>query len=670
MRTARLTSVASYLNFSHANILCEVVKGKVKGNGYRPGEITSGTNDYCIVCVDGSWRFVDQHWGSQFLIQNEDGDPGAIIGNPSDSLTRVKSGSGNVGKTESIGYFCDDFYFLTDPEVMIYTHYACDPTRQLLVRPITEDEFWKMAYLKDAFFELEMSSLSHPKCVVEADDDARVVFEFGLSEKHDCRFAYSLLRIADDQLFSTTADDRHQLNQFVTMDRRGRGVGRKLRIELDLPADGLYKFELTGRDLARSALGDMSICDYTIRCLARNWRRHANPENDRFEWGPETDVVAQQLGLYPISPADGGVVRSDDGKVRVRLRISGGGGSGGGGGDGRTSTELLQFRQEIRSPQHPGKDFNDAVCHYKTSGGDVTFLARLLHPGRYNFRLFVEKPMPAAKKKKSTAAGGGKAASVFEAICNYLVVVEYGCANMIVYPPFDNKFNQTGDSNGIACLAPVTHRDAVIDPLDDDGCGSGSGGELSLVMRVVDGDASKMRIQLLRFVTYDVDEDDLSIYALLQRNERQLRVQVFFPKTGFYKLNIVARNEGIGKKEIVYQYLVNVERSIDVARAVPFPAANASAWRNEYEIIRPRGGLLVAGLKAHFKLRIPDVASTLVAEVKGEVAAKFAASADGLWECEVLTDHEDGGRELKIVKDGSTTLLTYQVRVSKPLFLD
>ena len=53
-------------------IPCRIVKGKVKGSGYRLGGGVEGTNDYCIVYVNNSWRFVDPHWGSQFVISAVD----------------------------------------------------------------------------------------------------------------------------------------------------------------------------------------------------------------------------------------------------------------------------------------------------------------------------------------------------------------------------------------------------------------------------------------------------------------------------------------------------------------------------------------------------------------------------------------------------------------------
>jgi len=111
-----------------AGIPCRVVKGKVKGSGYRLGGAVEGSNDYCMIYVDSSWRFVDPHWGSQFVIN-------AVDRHGDWEMIRPDSPSGGAKDSdkqeEQIGYNCDDFYFLTDPVAMVYTHLTCDPRLQV-----------------------------------------------------------------------------------------------------------------------------------------------------------------------------------------------------------------------------------------------------------------------------------------------------------------------------------------------------------------------------------------------------------------------------------------------------------------------------------------------------------------------------------------------------------
>jgi len=106
-----------------------VLKGKVKGSGYRLGGTVDGTNDYCMIYVANSWRFVDPHWGSQFVIQSVDNNDWEMI--RSDSPTGGANTKDSDKQEEQIGYNCDDFYFLTDPVPLVYTHLTADPRLQV-----------------------------------------------------------------------------------------------------------------------------------------------------------------------------------------------------------------------------------------------------------------------------------------------------------------------------------------------------------------------------------------------------------------------------------------------------------------------------------------------------------------------------------------------------------
>ena len=111
-----------------------MVKGYVKGSGYRIGEPVTSTNEYCIVYVDGSWRFVDPHWGSQYVISDVDNNNDwEIISDEATSGGKAKNDETGGQQTE-LGSHCDDFYFLTDPVAMVYTHLTIDPDMQVYVQ--------------------------------------------------------------------------------------------------------------------------------------------------------------------------------------------------------------------------------------------------------------------------------------------------------------------------------------------------------------------------------------------------------------------------------------------------------------------------------------------------------------------------------------------------------
>jgi hypothetical protein len=114
---------------------------------------------------------------------------------------------------------------------------------QLLARPVTEDEFAEMAFLKDSFFELGMSYVNHPRCIVEADDNGNVVLEFGLDKTRHCQFSTELYKSVHDPTLNVISGVA--LDQFVTLEN----LGDKLRVQVALPRIGRYKFELNGKEV-------------------------------------------------------------------------------------------------------------------------------------------------------------------------------------------------------------------------------------------------------------------------------------------------------------------------------------------------------------------------------------------------------------------------------------
>ena len=115
---------------------------------------------------------------------------------------------------------------------------------QLLARPVTDEEFREMAYLKDSFFELGMSTVSHPRCLVESDNSGTVVFEFGLDEGRQCTFTTELYKSAQDPELNTI-EGGFTFDQFCTLEN----LQDKLRVTINFPRIGRYKFELDGKEV-------------------------------------------------------------------------------------------------------------------------------------------------------------------------------------------------------------------------------------------------------------------------------------------------------------------------------------------------------------------------------------------------------------------------------------
>lgn len=123
----------------------------------------------------------------------------------------------------------------------------CGTCVQLLARPVSEDEFRQMAYLKDSFFELGMTSVSHPKCLVESDKNGTVVFEFGLDPSKQCSFTTELYKSAHDPALNTVQG--FSFDQFSTLEN----LQDKLRVTISFPRIGRYKFELDGKEVTKQS---------------------------------------------------------------------------------------------------------------------------------------------------------------------------------------------------------------------------------------------------------------------------------------------------------------------------------------------------------------------------------------------------------------------------------
>ena len=99
------------------------ISGWAKGAEYRPGDaITAGpaNHSWNAVYVDGSWHLVDCHWASRYL-RSSDGES--------------SSSTGDSDGNKNYGFDYDDFYFMTVPDEMIYSHLPVDEKWQLLESP-------------------------------------------------------------------------------------------------------------------------------------------------------------------------------------------------------------------------------------------------------------------------------------------------------------------------------------------------------------------------------------------------------------------------------------------------------------------------------------------------------------------------------------------------------
>ncbi len=117
------------------------IQGFAKGYGYQVGSDFEGINHaWNAVQLEGEWYFLDCTWGA---------------GRPDEQNVFIRE--------------FEDYYFLTPPEELVYTHFPENPAQQHLDSSVSGQGFIKLAYLWPAFFKYEMRLGNHPESIIQTD---------------------------------------------------------------------------------------------------------------------------------------------------------------------------------------------------------------------------------------------------------------------------------------------------------------------------------------------------------------------------------------------------------------------------------------------------------------------------------------------------------------------
>ena len=591
----RLTTIAFCCR--EAGIPCHMVKGKVKGASYKIGNSVSGTKQYSAAFVDGAWRFVDQHWGSSFVTVDADKEWELL----------VDGGAGKTTTRETGTYQeIDDFWFLTDPEVMICTHLAEDPAWQLLARPVTTGEFETMAYLTQSYFDMNLHSHNKTKCVIFTDT-GDVTLEFGLPENAEYTFLYALYKSALDK----TRDRMNgaQLKQYVFMDVSKKQ--RKLRVHIEFPWIGKYKINLNGKVLGRNYSSE--VCAYVIHCQKPKFTCKPHPLADRDLWGAGGE--AEAIGLEPVNH-DGGLIIAEDGQAEMAFKM--------------TLAKYMQFKYTLESDDIDQQALNNYVIHYVIDG-EVYFLAKLPEFGKYVFKLF------AKDTRRHTD---------FQHVSNYLITSDMGSADQKEFPKSDTGQVGLMDDSGEVTITPVSHQRPLI--------ACKNKGEVDITMST-DRDA-EISAHLIR--DDKGNAADFSNHVFIERDGKDFTLNVTFPKVGMYLLTVFARPAGGSDDDETatsFKYVINVKQPKE--QCTPFP--RPLEWNNEFRLIEPRNANLEPDKEVHFAVIVPGATQVYLDNAKNSA---LASKGQDRWEGDVIPS--SGDAELKVYgvfEEDNKSLLEYQV---------
>ncbi|MBI90205.1 MAG: hypothetical protein CMG60_08975 [Candidatus Marinimicrobia bacterium] len=150
---SKLSVCSGYANLfnemvSSVGIKSEVVSGFAKGYGFEPGDkIGESNHAWNAIEIDKNWYLVDCTWGS-----------------------------GNIGLDKKFNRKYVDFYFLTPPEHLIYSHFPDNSRWQLIKNQMSKIDFSNLPYVKPRFFISRFDFIGAPMMEYEIENDFKIEY--------------------------------------------------------------------------------------------------------------------------------------------------------------------------------------------------------------------------------------------------------------------------------------------------------------------------------------------------------------------------------------------------------------------------------------------------------------------------------------------------------------
>ncbi|KAK3526546.1 hypothetical protein QTP70_030774 [Hemibagrus guttatus] len=237
-------------------IECREVGGHGKGVGYKLGQSYQNTKSnhmWNAVRLEDHWYLLDACWGA-----------GRVNMNAKAFIKRY-----------------NEFYFLTDPEDFISSHWPDEEEWQLLDSPIKLEEFEKGVLKTSEFYKLGLT-LIHPKqyLLITEDGEASISMKFS----HPVDFTYEI-------------SQQHNGEQKELSTSMGllTATQNSMKLQLMPPTSGTFEIILFARPGHTSGKYTW-VCSFLLECNKPKSSQN-RPENPYLYWGMTQDT--EDLGLKP-----------------------------------------------------------------------------------------------------------------------------------------------------------------------------------------------------------------------------------------------------------------------------------------------------------------------------------------------------------------------------------
>ncbi|XP_010877623.2 uncharacterized protein ky [Esox lucius] len=562
-------------------IECLEVPGHSKGIGHLRGRSLQGVKSdhlWNAVWLGRQWYLLDACWGA---------------------------GRVDMDTKTFINRF-DDFYFLTEPEDFIDSHFPDQEEWQLLATPITLEEFERRVFKTSAFYTLGLTLLQ-PKHWSVVTEDGEAVVSLGLSRS--VAFTYEITRLGVPQPdHPGGAPDSSGL---LTVSHRG------MKLKLIPPARGSYDIKLFARpDKATTPFS--WVCSFTLECQTPRASEEM-PQNPFLSWGLQAG--ARGLGVVGTSLGNGSqVMEVDAGMLELVLQ---------------TSRSLMVLCDLV----HPGLDSALSKRCLATQIETHRLTVHVLCPlrGFYRLSVFVrDYETPAVK---------------FQNAGNFLLHCRERPVSLTnLFPPGLGSSCGPGTRAADAGLSKFSHTGALV---------STTQGKVNITFhtpRDLDLHVTLSREETSPHATLSGQEPEtrqdsqqssapsLARHVFLTYTDSKVTVSASLPDMGVYRLGLYGRTSPGGDFNPLCDYIL---RNSCEQRQPPFPTTYSAWTHNRGSVLfEPRAGLLGAESWVRFRVRVPGARRVVV--VVGDTRTELKTNKSRVWEGEVFSGTGAGHTQIKL----------------------
>ncbi|XP_013383528.1 kyphoscoliosis peptidase [Lingula anatina] len=362
-----------------SGIQAKKIRGYSKGYGYIPGQSFQGKDSdhaWNAVFLENTWRLIDCTWGT-----------------------------GHVTQDKQFKFVLEDFWFLTDPEELIYSHFpleatdsSCSPNAwQLTKTPRSLHEFEGTVSPQPEFFTMGLSprKLSHQNGHLKFIND----IEIKITSPKSLSFSGQL-----NDMQSGQNNDRYCL---VHREQQKDSSVDLVVFQIIPPCPGVYLLTIHGFNTTESEQSGTSmgyrLLDYVIDCSSVENLPRAMPSS--VLWG--LLPLGTELGL---SSEIGPKVSAENGQASLEFK----------------ATKPVDVYGRLTTADD--RELPENLILKQQQGENLVFNTSLPEIGNFKFTLYGAKSTNSTNKEK-----------VYFQIADYLIQCDNHAADPVVFPDINSS---------------------------------------------------------------------------------------------------------------------------------------------------------------------------------------------------------------------------------------